>query len=286
MVTGMSESSLWGGDPKMLLPWWHHKRYPLCRKGVVVLQVQNSSHAWRELSCSERSETSQNPPPPPANEERSDVCSSEEISGDGSSSGSTSESDNGDDSELVPSVPETPLQKPVATAPQKNPPNTSTQTKPLNGNPAVNQKSDVSKSRTTESKNKSLRTLRYFEFELSYYRDDANSLLKFLAAAKVKGGQKYLAKLLTWAAELVHQGQKGTFLKTLSIYTRRYTLDCDIKPGPTPAEFDDYLYGLTSESGLILHSFMTLLQYMIIIRVESANIYLFNGFLPKVLFTS
>ena len=33
-------------------PWWYYKRCPLCRKGGVVLQVQNPPHAWRELPCS------------------------------------------------------------------------------------------------------------------------------------------------------------------------------------------------------------------------------------------
>ena len=61
--------------------------------------------------------------------------------------------------------------------------------------------------------------------ELSYYRDDADSLLEFLAVAKVKGNQKYLAKMLTWAADLVHKWDKETFSKTLDTYTRRYTLD-------------------------------------------------------------
>lgn len=55
-----------------------------------------------------------------ASEERSDGCSSMEESGGGSSSGSTCEPDNGDDSKLVSSVPETPLQKPVISASQKS----------------------------------------------------------------------------------------------------------------------------------------------------------------------
>ena len=83
--------------------------------------------------------------------------------------------------------------------------------------------------------------------ELSHYRDDADSLLEFLAVAKVKGNQKYLAKMLTWAADLVHKWDKETFSKTLDTYTRRYTLDWDLKPGPTPVEFDDHLYDLASK---------------------------------------
>ena len=55
-----------------------------------------------------------------ASEERSDGCSLTEESGDDSSSGSTSVPGDGDDSERVSSVPQTPLQKTVASTPQKN----------------------------------------------------------------------------------------------------------------------------------------------------------------------
>ena len=83
-----------------------------------------------------------------------------------------------------------------------------------------------------------------YNTELSYYRDDADSFLELLAEAKIKGNQKYLAKMPTWAAELEHKRDKETFSKTLDTTTRRYTLDWDFNPGSTPAEFDDHLYGL------------------------------------------
>ena len=54
-----------------------------------------------------------------------------------------------------------------------------------------------------------------------------------------------MSKMLTWAAELIHyKTDEETFSKTLDTYTRRYTLDWDLKPGPTSAGFDDHLYGL------------------------------------------
>ena len=82
-----------------------------------------------------------------------------------------------------------------------------------------------------------------YNTELLYYRDDADSFLEFLAEAKIKGNQKYLAKMPTWAAELEHKRDKETFSKTLDTITRRYTLDWDFKPDPTSAAFDDQLYG-------------------------------------------
>ena len=79
-----------------------------------------------DMSSSEQNETSRGPPSAgsqqesSASEERSDGCSLTEESGDDSSSGSTSVPGDGDDSERVSSVPETPLEKTVASTPQKN----------------------------------------------------------------------------------------------------------------------------------------------------------------------
>ena len=99
-----------------------------------------------QLSAESRQESS-------STKERTDGenSSTDETGNDsGNDSRSTSESNDEDDSELVSSVPETPSQKPVTST---------SQTKPLNGNPAVNQKTDISsrkhaivKSPTTELK--------------------------------------------------------------------------------------------------------------------------------------
>ena len=35
--------------------------------------------------------------------------------------------------------------------------------------------------------------------------------------------------------------------KSLATYTRRYSLDNNLKPGPTPADFDNYLYDLAEK---------------------------------------
>lgn len=60
--------------------------------------------------------------------------------------------------------------------------------------------------------------------------------------------REYLAKLLAWAAELIfHRNNVRYFSKALSTYTRRYTLDNDLNPGPKPSEFDDFLYDLAEK---------------------------------------
>ena len=81
-----------------------------------------------DMSHSEQSETPRDPPSAesqqeslPVDESNDEVCSSTDGSGSDSGSGSTSESSDGDDSELVFSVPETPLQKLVISAPQTKP---------------------------------------------------------------------------------------------------------------------------------------------------------------------
>ena len=53
----------------------------------------------------------------------------------------------------------------------------------------------------------------------------------------------YTAKIITWAADLIfHKHDEDYFSKSLFIYARRYAIDNNFNPGPTPAEFNDYLY--------------------------------------------
>ena len=117
-----------------------------------MLQVQNSSHAWRELSCglspipegSDMSYTEQSETPrdsktpektvpsvrnqpsaesrqePPSVGEELGEGSSTDGTGDDSDSESTSDSSDEDGSELMSSVSETPLKKPIASASLKN----------------------------------------------------------------------------------------------------------------------------------------------------------------------
>ena len=51
-----------------------------------------------------------------------------------------------------------------------------------------------------------------------------------------------------WAHDLIFQRHnEGNFSKVLATYTRRYSLDQDLNPGPTPAIFDEYLCGLVEK---------------------------------------
>ena len=133
-------------------------------------------------------------------------------------SGTTSESNDEDGFALVSSVPEIPLQKPVTST---------SETKPLNENQLLNHKTDISsrkrtidKSQATGIKNRPLRTLRNFgHFRLSLYRNDKDFFKDILAEAKITKNQEYLAKALTWAAELIHyRSNEETFSKTLDTY--------------------------------------------------------------------
>ena len=50
----------------------------------------------------------------------------------------------------------------------------------------------------------------------------------------------YLAKILAWAADLILYRMDEKYLsKSLSTCTRRYSLDNNLKPGPTLADFDN-----------------------------------------------
>ena len=119
-----------------------------------------------DMSCSKQNETSQDPPSagsqqkPLASEEIGDGCSSAEESGDDSSSGSTSPSGDEDVSERGSSVPETPLQKPVASAPQENPVN----------------RTDHPNTSTRDNQTRRLRTLRSFDQKFTTYRNNINYL--------------------------------------------------------------------------------------------------------------
>ena len=49
--------------------------------------------------------------------------------------------------------------------------------------------------------------------------------------------------LPVWTADITfHKHDEDYFSKSLTIYDRRYAIDNNHNPGPTPAEFDDYLY--------------------------------------------
>ena len=64
----------------------------------------------------------------------------------------------------------------------------------------------------------------------------------------MKTNQTYIARILTWVADLIaHKKDKDYFFKPLVIQSRRFTLDNNYNPGPTPAEFGDNVYRLADE---------------------------------------
>ena len=74
------------------------------------------------------------------------------------------------------------------------------------------------------------------QIELAIYRNDTDFFLDILDQAKITKNREYLAKALTWTANLIYYSMgEDNFSKTLATYTRRYSLDWDLNPGPTPA---------------------------------------------------
>ena len=191
-----------------------------------------------DMSCSEQNETSQDPPSADshqkssASEEEGDGSSSAEESGGGSDSESTSTSGNDVSSERVSSVPETPLQKPVTSAPQKT---------------LVKQTSRPDSGPTNKKTVRRLRTLRSLGQDFVRYRNKIGLFRDILFELKSEDVD-YNAKLLSWAGELIyHRWKDELYLQTLNTYTRRYILDKELNPGPTPAVFDDMLYDLVDK---------------------------------------
>ena len=77
---------------------------------------------------------------------------------------------------------------------------------------------------------------------------DLDIFLLALDQANLMKNREYLAKILTWAADLIfYRNYEEYFCKSLATYTRCSSLDNDLKPGPTPADFDNYLYDLAEK---------------------------------------
>ena len=92
-----------------------------------------------------------------------------------------------------------------------------------------------------------LRTLRSVDQEFTEYRNKTELFGQILFELKSEDVD-YKAKLLSWTGELVYDKRRDkTYLQTLNTYTRRYTLDKERNPGPTPAVFDDMLYDLVDK---------------------------------------
>ena len=69
-----------------------------------------------------------------------------------------------------------------------------------------------------------------------------------LDRANLTRNRENLAKILTWAADLIfYRNNEEYFFQSVATYTRRYSLDKDLNPGPTSADFDNYLYDLAEK---------------------------------------
>ena len=84
--------------------------------------------------------------------------------------------------------------------------------------------------------------------ELGTIWHDSDIFSFALERTNLTKNRDYLAKILAWAADLIFYRMDEKYLsKSLATYTRRYSLDNDLKPGPTPADFDNYLYDLAEK---------------------------------------
>ena len=141
------------------------------------------------------------------------------------------------------SVPETPLQKPVASTPQK---------KPVKRTNHLD--SSTQRGPTNQRTVRRLRTLRAVDQKFAMYQNIIGLFQRVLFGLKSRDID-YEAKLLSWAGELIYQKlREKIFFQTLAMYTRRFTLDKELNPGPMPAVFDDMLYDLVDKVWSLLSS--------------------------------
>ena len=147
------------------------------------------------MSCSEQNETSQDLLSAGSQQKSSDSkeggdrCSSAEESGGDSSSESTSTSGDDVGSERVASVLETPLQKPVASTPQK---------KPVKRTNHLD--SSTQRGPTNQRTVRRLRTLRAVDQKFVMYQNIIGLFQRVLFGLKSRDID-YEAKLLSWAGE-------------------------------------------------------------------------------------
>ena len=105
------------------------------------------------------------------------------------------------------------------------------------------------KVQANRTEKRSPRTLRNFnQKELGTIWHDSDIFSFALERTNLTKNRDYLAKILAWAADLIFYRMDEKYLsKSLATYTRRYSLDNNLKPGPTPADFDNYLYDLAEK---------------------------------------
>ena len=74
------------------------------------------------------------------------------------------------------------------------------------------------------------------KIEVAIFQIDTDFFLDILDKVKIVKNQEYLAKELTWAADIIYYSMdEDNFSKMFTTYTRRYSSDWDLNPGLTPA---------------------------------------------------
>ena len=170
--------------------------------------------------------------------------SSTEESGTGSDSGSTSEPSDEDDSELVSSVPETPLRKPASSSSRKN--------------LVVTQKAQVNPESTSANSpppKKEMESLRRFNLDTIFkkwysgrYEYEGNIFRLTIEDMGLKGDfdLEQLVKLLKVAAELIDFNQNSMpstamFKSHLNSAYQAYFIDTPVDKRPTVEAFDNHM---------------------------------------------
>ena len=105
----------------------------------------------------------------------------------------------------------------------------------------------TSKKQAKKKYQRSLKTLRNFsrkQIHCTWF--DSDILLFALEGNRFKAYHTDpLARILSWAADLIfRKHDEDYFSKLFVIQASKYALDNNYNPGPTPAEFDDYLFRL------------------------------------------
>ena len=110
-------------------------------------------------------------------------------------------------------------------------------------------KRTIDKVQANRIEKQSLRTLRNFNLkELGTIWHDLDIFSFALERTIFTKNRDYLAKILTWAADLIFYRMDEKYLsKSLATYARRYSLHNSLKPGSTLADFDNYLYDLAEK---------------------------------------
>ena len=193
------------------------------------VETQSSAESQQELS--------------PVEERTDGENSSTERTGADSDSGSASESSDEDGSELVSSVPETPLQKPVSSTSQKN--LAVTQKAQVNPEPTFSKTSPPSVgnqkcSKTRKPKLNSLRQSNLPPIDRKWYATDFFDMALSKSNIRVNKSTELAKDLLIMAVDLIDSRDNADYLSILNSHTESLRAKHSINY--KPEELDYFLY--------------------------------------------